>query len=300
LTCPEFVEVRLQAFTRRSNDPDGVGRATDALRTCRARLVAHGIDPDQYNFDTAAQDVLDLMYVLKIPRANFVAFELVAAEVFDVLRRAPGAVRSLTLDNPPPPGVTLLSDPIGDFSGAFDRFVALCHADRTCAGGYPDLAAKWKSGNTSFARKPVLAAAPNPFGSSPPALRVLLDGPRTADALAVALASSDPSGYALIPPGIARTGSDDILASLVLQEDRLVPDAPWGAQASYWCAYDIHTTDPQGAAFAARTLPQFVRADYAGWAQWCTGWKVADVSSELSADVVSDVPTLIFRGDLSP
>jgi hypothetical protein len=34
--------------------------------------------------------------------------------------------------------------------------------------------------------------------------------------------------------------------------------------------------------------------------RWCTAWNVPDASPALSADVVSDVPTLVFRGNLSP
>ncbi|HTK15497.1 MAG TPA: adenylate/guanylate cyclase domain-containing protein, partial [Acidimicrobiia bacterium] len=129
LTCPGFVAARMNALTKRSDDPNEIARGTAALRRCHADLVARGIDPAQYNFVAAAQDVLDLMWVLKIQHANFVAFQLAGTEAFEVLRRAPGAVRSLTLEDPPPPGQSLLSDPVGDLSGAFGRFVALCEGD---------------------------------------------------------------------------------------------------------------------------------------------------------------------------
>ena len=145
LTCPEMTPVRVAALAKPSFDPAEIGRGTDAMRRCHARLVSKGIDPAQYNYDTAAQDLLDLMYALGVHRANFVAFEFADAEVFDVLHRAPAAVRSLTLDNPPPPGITPLSDPIGDLSGAFERYAALCNADPTCAHSYPHLAESWRS-----------------------------------------------------------------------------------------------------------------------------------------------------------
>ena len=66
------------------------------------------------------------MYALHIRRANFIAFEEADAEVFAVLRQAPAAVRSITLDNPPPPGTTLMSHPISDLAGAWSRYVAVC------------------------------------------------------------------------------------------------------------------------------------------------------------------------------
>ncbi len=298
LTCPEFVAARLHALTRRSDDPAEIARGTDAFRRCHARLVAQGIDPAQYNYDTAAQDVLDLMWALKISRANFIAFEPSSVEVFDIVRRAPGAVRSITLDNPPPPGQTLLSDPTGDLSGAFARFVAVCNADPTCARAYPHLAEELRSSSESSNRNPVLVSAPNPENPNAPPMKVMLDGRRQADALAAAL--RDASTYRAIPTAINQPTSASIEAALALQEDHLVPDAPWGAQASYFCAYDVHTQDPQVQTLEAHTLPEFVRAHDAYWTQWCTAWNVADVSADLSTDVVSNVPTLVLRGNLTP
>jgi len=300
LTCPEFSASRRQALPRRSDDPNAVGSGAHALRQCYARLVAHCIDPAQYNWDAAARDVLDLMFVLNIHSANFVASEFSAVEVFDVLRRAPAAVRSITLDNPPPPGETVFSDPVGDLSGAFTRFVALCNADSTCSAAYPDLAAKWRAAYQRADADPQLVAVPNPEGSSPAVFHVLVTGPRLADALAGALSSGDAGTYKLIPAGITQSGIDATVASLAVEQETYRPDAPWGAYASYLCAYDVHTADPQGLEIEARALPQYVSLQPGPWVQWCAAWKVPDISATLSADVVSDVPAFLFRGDLSP
>ncbi len=300
LTCPEFGAARERAVSKRSDDPIELADATDAFRTCYSRLVARGIDPAQYNFDAAARDVLDLMYALKIDRANFVAFEHSAAEIFDVLRRAPAAIRTVTLDNPPPPDETRFSDPIGDLSGAFTRFVGLCIEDSICGSHYPDLASTWRTAYMKADANPPLVTVPNPEGSNPAQLQVMLDGPRSADALAAALDSGDPDTYKLIPSVIAQSGADAVVASLALDQEAFNPTAPWGAFMSYICAYDIHTQDAQGLAVEARSLPEYVGSQFAHFGQWCSAWKVPDISATLSAGVVSDVPTFIFRGDLSP
>jgi hypothetical protein len=36
------------------------------------------------------------------------------------------------------------------------------------------------------------------------------------------------------------------------------------------------------------------------WQQWCSQWKVPDVSAELTAPVASNVPVLLIRGDIAP
>ena len=242
LTCPEFSASRQRALTQRSHDPIAIAAGTDALRTCYARLVARGIDPAQYNFDSAARDVLDLMFVLNIRSANFVAFESSSAEVFDVLRRAPAAVRSITLANPPPPGETVFTDPIADLAGAFTRFVSLCNADSICSAGYPELAAKWRSAYLTADANPQLVTVPNPEGSNP---ADAAGAPRRPDACRLArertLQWRCRRFTSCIPTAITQSGIDAVIASAAVEQETYRPDAPWAAYASYLCAYDVHT-----------------------------------------------------------
>ena len=83
-------------------------------------------------------------------------------------------------------------------------------------------------------------------------------------------------------------------------DDRLVDDAPWGAQASYYCSYLVHTQDEALQALAAKTLPEFVRSHDMHWSEWCKGWNVPDRSATLGSDMVSNVPLLAFRGNMTP
>jgi class 3 adenylate cyclase/pimeloyl-ACP methyl ester carboxylesterase len=302
LTCPEMTPVLTSALAYPSLDPSELARSTDAMRRCRSRLVAAGTDLSQFNSDAAAHDLVDLMVALHIRRANFIAFEQADAEVFDVVRQAPAAVRSITLDNPPPPGTTVLSDPIGDLAGAFTRFVALCAADPVCAHAYPNLGQSDRSISAKLARPP-LVTTPNPNGSNLPPVRILLDTSRIADALAFALAQ--PSAYPLIPEAIDPTNQTAALATIAsaaAQSDYPPQgaDATWGAEASYGCAYDINTQNVQDETLEAHTLPQFAQANGAEWTQWCKAWNVPDISATLSQPVISNVPALFFRGALAP
>ena len=129
LTCPDMVAVTKPALAQRSDAPAVLAAENAALSSCYARLGRSGIDPAQYNLNTSAMDVMDLMVALKIQRADFTASDLTSAVVFGVLRRAPGAGRSITLDNPAPPGRTQLSNPVGNLATAFDNYVDLCRAD---------------------------------------------------------------------------------------------------------------------------------------------------------------------------
>jgi class 3 adenylate cyclase len=300
LTCPEMVAATRPALTRPSDDPVAARNEAHALAHCYARLNRNGVDLSQYNVVTGAQDELDLMTALHIAKADFTGSGATSGFIWGVVRRAPGAVRSLTLDNPQTPGTTDLSDPIASLSGAFDRYVAQCRADAQCARSYPYLAGAYRRLYDKFAAHPVLVSAPDPDDNSAPPVPVLLDGPRVAQALNSAL--GNPSSYGLIPAAITEAAAAPLIASQVLENDYYTwhADAPWGALASFYCAYDVHTFNANAIALSARTSPQFDTGIDDHWSAWCRAWPVPDVSNEASADVASPIPALLFRGDLSP
>jgi hypothetical protein len=196
--------------------------------------------------------------------------------------------------------VTGLTNPIATLSSAFDRYVAQCRADARCAKSYPDLARAYRSAYEKFAAHPELVSAPNPDDETAPPIPVLLDGPRVAQALNAAL--TDPSTYGLIPAAITEPSAASLVASQLLKDDYYSwhDDAPWGAVASLYCSYDVHTFDAAAIALSARTLPQFDGKYNDHWSNYCRAWRVPDVSETLSADIASPIPTLLFRGDLSP
>jgi hypothetical protein len=299
LNCPDFAATRTPADAARSDDAAEIAKGTEAFRHCWQQLRSQGIEPSQYNDATAARDVLDLMSALKIERADFTAFGETDAEVLEVLRRAPGAVRSMTLENPPPPGSTHLTAPVTDLAGAFGRFARLCSQDVDCRRVTPDLQGAWRTAYETLQRTPPTLTVANPLGADHPPVPVLVDGPRGADALASAL--TDATSYAILPAAIAAPTSTNVVGSAALSGgDGLAPDAPWGAQASYFCAYPVHTQDSDAVDLTERSLPQYVRGHDRNWKVWCKAWPVDDVSSRLSEPVVSSVPALLFRGDLAP
>jgi class 3 adenylate cyclase/pimeloyl-ACP methyl ester carboxylesterase len=300
LTCPEATAARRRGLTEPSSDRAAEMAVANALARCHDRLESEGVDPSQYNFPQAARDVTDLMVALGLERADFLAHGDTDFIVFDIARRAPAAVRSITLDNPPPPGHSSFAEPTIDLEAAFRRYTDLCEADPVCARAYPDLLATWKPFFETLRATPVLLAGRNPADDTAPPIPVLVDGDRAADSLRYAL--GDSATYALIPAVLAETTPDAVVVDTLLQHDDLLwrEDAPWGAIASYVCSYHVHVADPNVLALAARTWPEFVGEAAAHWTRWCASWNVPDVSSVVSVDFSTPIPTFIFRGDLSP
>ena len=300
LDCPAMNAARRDGLTRPADDPGSIASEEAALRSCHAELSGQGVDLSAYNFDAVALDTIDMMWALHVPRADFTASDLVSAAVFGVLRRAPGAVRSITFENPAPPGKTFLTDPIADMQASFGHFIELCQKDPTCIGSYPDLAAKWKAAVEAARQHPTLVLADDPSDQSKPKIPVLVDGFRLVDALHASLGSAD--SYGLIPAAITSPTTGPVVASQALTDDYYAwsPDAHWGTLASYLCSYDVHTMDTGAMDVEKGATPQFVQSTPQRWPGWCGAWKVDDLSSTLDADVVSPVPTLIFRGQVNP
>jgi len=297
-TCAEVTAARRDALTRPTGDPDANHEVVDEITACRARLVAQGFDPSQYNVEQASLDFIDLMVALRIDRADFFASTGSEVIVFGVLRRAPAAVRSITLDNPAVPSQTEFSTPITDLAAAFHRYDDLCQASDVCKASYPDLAARFRAASDADKASPTLLEASPPNPSVAP-VQVLVDNARAADAIRFALGL--PISYPVIPAAVYETTPDAVVASAVLENDRTLWDEfqPWGGLLSFECSYDVRTMF-SNTALTARTYPEFVDERFVQWPSWCDAWDVPRVSNSVFDSVGSPVPVFMFRGDLTP
>jgi class 3 adenylate cyclase len=299
LTCPEVAAVLSAALVRPSGDPTTLTQSTDAVARCHTRLVAAGIDPGAYTLETEVHDVVDLMVALNISRADLLSGSAETSVVFGVLQLAPGAVRSITVENPFPPGAGFLTDPVGDLANALTAYVGLCAADPTCSHAYPNLRAAVSAAIQHYTLSPTLVSATNAVDPSVTPIPLLLDAHRAIDALTSAFTSS--LSFPLIPAAISPTPVDSVIAAQTRANDtpEIDPSWPFGANLSYICSYFVHIVDNGASTLSARTYPDLV-GDQLPWSQWCAQWRVPDVSGPLSAEVASPVPILMMRGAVTP
>ncbi len=295
MTCPEVDAEQHRELTLPYNDPTSDPAQVAAYSACRARLVKSGIDPGSYTYDDAADDVIDLMAVLRIGQADLVTSDYYSHVAYGVLEKAPGSVRTLTLDNPEPPGEGQLSDPAADLSSSFQRYIRLCDADPNCKTQFPDLGTTYQTQQSHFASTPVIAQTQG----LDPNVSILLDGDRIAQALQGGLASS--FEYPLVAAGIAQV-PEGLIATLVYNDNGVGPPAnPWALFQSQECSYDLHTVSAS-ASLSVQALSAFagVAMDQPLEKTLCKTWKSAPLPDFYFDGVASLVPTLIVRGSLSP
>jgi class 3 adenylate cyclase/pimeloyl-ACP methyl ester carboxylesterase len=295
MACPDFEPIGHELLTRSQRDPATIARGQHALRACYQKLTAAGVALSRYTLEDAAEDVLDLMRALHFRRVNLTAIGDSTISAYAIVREAPGAVRTLTLDGPVAPGTSSFTDPTAQLGSAFDQYLQLCKDNANCAQAYPDLATRGHNNWQRFSASPVTVNATQTDG---PQLPVLVDGDRSGKAVADALGDTRNEGT--IAAGIANP-PPDILGSLALDYDYYFgqPGYPWARTLSAWCSYDRYTISP-ASTISSRTRPDLAGVDD-GSLQWeCAAWPVPKVSPRAFASMATDIPTMIADGELDP
>jgi class 3 adenylate cyclase len=293
MACPEFDPVAADLLAGPFHSAATAERGTAALKACSARLTKSGVDLARYTYVDAGDDVVDLMRALHFDHVNLAAEGNDIQAAFEVARVAPGAVRSLTLENPVDPGFGGYADPVGELARAFDRYVALCHADAKCAAAYPDLAATVRRNDRGYDRNPRTVTV-SVFGRR---IRVRLDAEHSIGAIANALA--DRAAVGLLAAGIT-TPPRDLTAGLTAAFDFpwVLPHYPVATALSTSCSYDKYTLS-QGRDLSKQTRPELGGIDD-GTLKWeCNAWPAPRAPDALFTEFVSAVPTLIVQGDLA-
>lgn len=295
LECPELRDAWEPTLAVRADDPTAIDQRVAATTACATRLRAEGAHLEGYQMAEVAQDVRDLVRAADLGEVTVVGGGFSTAAIAAFARANPGAVRSVVLTNPIPPGHSALEDPAGWVDAAFGRIVELCEQDTACAAAHPDLRATYHDRFLSLDRDPVTVVTSSLAGTGPH--QVLLDGRRWAAALESALYQSDRLG--LVPEAI-EGASDELVAATSIDEDVkrvIVPGALAGATLSYGCSYDAepHRT----AEISATAMPEFAGANEPSYSRMCEAWGTPSVFDELSQPLLGDVPVLLAQGSIS-
>ncbi len=300
LTCPEYSKIARDGLTLPSGDAGYKQRAAAAIKACYDSWTKRGFDLNAYNVIASGDDVVDLIRALHLDHVNLVSGYIASISALEVARQLPDAVRTMTLQEPVSPGASASSDPTAELAAAYESYVALCNANATCKGSFPDLAGAAKRVYDTYQASPRIVQADDGDGHKH---AVLLDGARADQAMFAAL--NNRKVFPLFASGVAakdRSGTVDQLTAgqvAAYNADIIDPKTPWGAFLSGECAYDAHTIS-SGRTLSSRTLPQFsgLDTDFLTWA--CKAWPVREAPQTAFDDPSSSVPTLILNPGFGP
>ena len=295
LDCPEMRSVWDETLRLRVTDTGATSRRAAAAGECAARLRAEGVQLEGYDMAEVADDIRDLVLADDLGTVAVAGGGFATVAVTAFARTSPGAVSSVLLTNPVPPGDSSLGDPVAALEGPFGRLVALCEDDEECAAAHPDLEADYLRRFGELDGAPESVSARSLVGTGPH--QVALDGRRWAAALESALYQSDRVG--LVPEAIDGASSE-LTATAGIDEEVaffIAPTARAGATLSYMCSYDAHPN--KTAEISAAATPEFAGANDASFAAVCDAWNVPSSYHQLSPALVGDVPVLLAQGELS-
>ena len=163
LDCPELADATWAQFA--TADPAAVEQRTydDAVRQCRARLQASGVDLNSYNTVTNAADVADLRVALGVKNWNLWGLSYGTLFAQEVMRDHPDGLRSVVLDSLLPP-----NRGFGGTAGVHQRMKAIqhllagCAASPACAAAHPTLAGDLKDVVAALDAQPYQSVVTDP------------------------------------------------------------------------------------------------------------------------------------------
>jgi pimeloyl-ACP methyl ester carboxylesterase len=126
LDCPEVNAARKTAY-RENQSIDSLQLV--AIKKCRKRLVAQGIDLSAYNTIESAADINDLRLALQINSLNLLGISYSGGLMLTVARNHPEGVKSLILNSPLPGYTNYEEEGLFNINEALDQVFDNCEAD---------------------------------------------------------------------------------------------------------------------------------------------------------------------------
>jgi pimeloyl-ACP methyl ester carboxylesterase/sugar lactone lactonase YvrE len=144
LTCPEIERLASPLTGITLGTPEMETAFLQAVHACHDRLTASGIDLASYNLAEMAADAEDLRTALGIGEWNIITYGTTSSVSFEIMRRYPEHIRTVSFDSPMAPQVDRFTQAILGTDYAFGQVVEACNARHRCHEAFPHLRAAWR------------------------------------------------------------------------------------------------------------------------------------------------------------
>lgn len=302
LACPEVLETERTYVNLHPTRAEETAALVESAGRCRARLGAAGVRVSAYTTAESVEDVDAVRTALGYGRIDLIGFSYGARLALAVLRTRPEIVRAAVLDSTPPADSSIYPDLYQGGQRAFDRLIAACAADQSCARAYPTLERDLYDTAARLDRAPVRLTLQDPrTGKGVP---YLLSGDRLMAVLFQSLYHT--SLLPALPRAIASLarGNTAPLASLIAGTV-LYDGFSHGAYYSAECAEDARAITPADLERAAAGVRPAVAAGVGRGLADSALFAVCDLWGVSAAPVLSgaarpDVPVLLLAGGYDP
>jgi pimeloyl-ACP methyl ester carboxylesterase len=296
LDCPAVGEAVRRSYLT-GLDKDSLTLA--AVRQCRRKFIAQGIDLAAYNTLESAEDINDLRRVLHLDSLNLLGISYSGGLMLTVARLHPETVRSLALNSPLPGYVRYEEDGLLNINEALEQVFANCEADAAAPVAYKQLRRRFQAYFTAITGKKFT-------------LKYLEKGAR--DSLTVTYTKND-----LLDVVINRLNSAQVSTVPAVLQDLLQgrhaayvwkqiadalagdPALALGMRYSVYCTEQLAYANPALEKQQHQVVPwlagyPFNNVNHA----ICACWNVAPEPSVVKSPVYSAVPALLAAGAIDP
>lgn len=302
LSCPEFEQYLYDAVSVPFAAASTAAVSAAAVKACRDRLAATGVDLAGYNSMENAADIAELRRALGIDRWNVYGVSYGSKLALTVLRDHPQGIRSVVLDSVSPPknniAETWWSAPASMFKAVF----ATCAAQPGCAAAYPTLQADFTTTVNRLDATPAVTQLSDLSGAP---LTVTVDGFAFVYTLITASEHGDVANIPRMMDEMARGEIASVAAAYLASRGppQLIGLGGLALAFTVFCAEHANlTTEAAMLAKAKAVLPGFpervlrVQPKQGRLFTECPIWNVGKADPAVSAPTVSDVPVLILEG----
>jgi pimeloyl-ACP methyl ester carboxylesterase len=295
------------------------------LQDCYDRIIDEGINPSAYNTIASAQDVIDLMQVLRnsndYDTYNVYGISYGTRLALTVMRLTPpDLIRSVVLDSVYPPEVNAYEQDSITTINAFTTLFEGCAADAACDDAYPDLEDVFYDTVERLNDEPLAYDATDPNTGDTYESEVY--GDDLASAIFSLLYDTDSIPYL---PGMIwqlsegdATWYDELMnqntypggARVVRprqdqdEDEAFLDGDSEGMNQSLECAEEAPFNDLQVALESAAQVPPALRDFQANYIESvyadCEIWQVEPMPQIETERVTSDLPTLVLAGEYDP
>jgi pimeloyl-ACP methyl ester carboxylesterase len=283
LACPEVDAESAASPTGWLSDPVFRGSLEHAIRGCRDRLIASGVDVSAYDLPQVAADLESIRAGLGIERWIVRARGPEVRVALELVRRYPASVAGVVLVDP-----ALSADgeaQAASLDVAVRELTQMCAADDFCATQYRRPSDAFASILARLATGPAVVVVDGPARAS-----VTVQVDQALVRAAVAEAISGTSTVGTLPSRLDRMASGD----LAWPAERLVSRG-WCLGSGLVCSPAIDASDGADFAFSCG-------GGIAGtpWDVICPAWLGDDRPSPAGSPSNRDIPTVALVGRTSP
>ncbi|MEW1633688.1 alpha/beta fold hydrolase [Streptomyces sp. NPDC093801] len=299
LACPELDRFYAASVGLPSYAPSTQRLMADAVKRCRDRLTAHGVDLSAYNSTENAADFADLRTALGIEQWNVYGHSYGSDLALTYLRLHPRGIRAVALDSVTPPQSVSLPFAWASAREGLDNIYEACAAEPRCKSRYPDLERTLNEQVRKLDARPLTLNVRPPQGGDP--VKVVLDGGAL---LNVLVAKAIP--FADVPAAIdelARGRPERFARARAAGSVEEAGQTAHGLTQSVVCAEWVPGHSASDVLDAGRRAfpdwPEPVQAQAPQLAfqeQMCRIWKVPDRTAVQRVATSSPVPVLFVNG----